>query len=326
MIARAFLAALLLGAGCDAAPGLRVRGAGEPAIQPKPLHIAEESEIAPFKEATDPLPPPTPIPFTREVFPIANFTSLPPYEGAIAASRRRARAAGGEEEEEEDESLLPRDINGADDRKLYTGPAELPYSAMGRLLSRNGFVCSATLVGPRHVASARHCYQAGVGLRFQPLYDRGERLDGAFVTAAISKKGEVAQMCDHKDDWVVFVIDQRLGQQYGWLGFRTLNSDIAGKSSWWNFGYPTDLGSGERPYYQGPFAADLLPTLQCQNGGPLTSDMDAASGQSGGPLWVNQPDGAYMVGMHSASQPGFSVAAHGSEWFDALSYARANYP
>lgn len=324
MIARAFLAALLLGAGCDAAPGLRVRGAGEPAIQPKPLHISEESEIAPFEDAkAAPLPPPTPIPFTREEFPIANFTSLPPFEGAIAASRRKDKRAMTTPAEE---GLQSRDVNGVDDRKLYSGPAELPYSAMGRLLSRNGFVCSAALVGPRHVASARHCYQPGVGLRFQPLYDQGERLDGAFVTAAISKKGETAQMCDHKDDWVVFVIDQRLGQQYGWLGFRNLNSDIAGKTEWWNFGYPTDLGNGERPYYQGPFAADLLPTLQCQNGGPLTSDMDAASGQSGGPLWVNQADGAYVVGMHSASQPGFSVAAHGSEWFDALSFARVNYP
>jgi hypothetical protein len=55
--------------------------------------------------------------------------------------------------------------------------------------------------------------------------------------------------------------------------------------------------------------------------------MNSDHGQSGGPVWVyDSSGGASQVGVHSDTNAGFSVAAHGQDWFDAVAFIRKQFP
>ncbi|UPL00119.1 hypothetical protein LCI18_011053 [Fusarium solani-melongenae] len=70
-------------------------------------------------------------------------------------------------------------IIGPDDRVLWDSQ-QYTYSAIGRIPVSDGGSCSAALVGPRHVATAKRCVPPeGVTRHLQPMYFDGERLWGS---------------------------------------------------------------------------------------------------------------------------------------------------
>jgi V8-like Glu-specific endopeptidase len=220
--------------------------------------------------------------------------------------------------------LTERDVNGPDDRELQTS-TDYPWISMGRLALTDGRWCSANLIGPRHISVARHCVIPGVGYTFSPLYLDGDRFATGQVTTIINLAGTISSNCDYRDDWAIMVLNQRLGERYGYLGAKTFDSSVANRPIFWNFGYPQDKG-GNRPFVQ-----DLISIRNyegCANGGPLQCEADAAGGQSGGPVWL-PPDanGArYQYGVLVAGGPGITVLSHGPSWVNAIGKARQDYP
>ncbi|KAK7949377.1 trypsin-like cysteine/serine peptidase domain-containing protein [Apiospora aurea] len=219
---------------------------------------------------------------------------------------------------------------GNDDRVLWTN-REYPYSAMGKV-TRPGSWCSASLIGPRIVATARHCYESGVPYRFNPAYDNGETLPGANAIYVLIPSGMPDEgPCNEKEDWVLFVLDANLGDQLGYLGAKTYDAESqAGRAIFFNYGYPQDKNGGNRPYrMQGISVTRKKP--RCDAFGPLDTDVDASPGNSGGPLWALEDGSRYQYGVTSNAwllndQLLYTSFAAGQNWVAAIIQARQDYP
>jgi V8-like Glu-specific endopeptidase len=222
-----------------------------------------------------------------------------------------------------------RYISGADDR-VYNPDGKFPYSAIGRLVWENGVYCTATLVGPRHILSARHCLpsQAGTAGMFQPGYNNGEPNGSAFIVRA-SVVAPISGACDTKSDWAVFLLDDRLGDKVGYMGVSYASSSGFGQPKFTHQGYPRDKNSGSTPQRQ--LNNTILRTsLDCDSSGPLYSDTDTAGGQSGGPLFETRSDGQYIWGVLSisvtSSQTTYAGWASGDQMINAVANLRKDYP
>ncbi|KAJ4172593.1 hypothetical protein NW754_002795 [Fusarium falciforme] len=202
--------------------------------------------------------------------------------------------------------LKIRAIIGPDDRVLW-GSQQYPYSAIGRISGSDGGSCSAALVGPRHVATAKHCVPPeGVTTRFQPMY-----FDGG---------GPCFQM----EDWAIFILADRLGDSFGYLGATTIDCDAQKKKPiFLHVGYPGDKGSS-KPYRQEGIS--VVRCADCAPGGPLETDADGIPGQSGGPLWLEQDGTPYLYGVLSGVGEEGTGFASGQNLVNAISKARADYP
>ncbi|KAK8085945.1 trypsin-like cysteine/serine peptidase domain-containing protein [Apiospora phragmitis] len=186
---------------------------------------------------------------------------------------------------------------GNDDRVLWTN-RDYPYSAMGKI-TFPGSWCSASLIGPRLVATAKHCYQPGVPYRFNPAYDNGEVLPGSYATRVIlSSDPASGGPCNEKEDWALFVLDAKLGDQLGYLGAKVYDAaSQAGRAVFFNYGYPQDKSGGSRPYrMEGISVTRKEP--RCDSTGPLDTDMDVSPGNSRGPAVAAGGRGPLPVRSH----------------------------
>ncbi|KAK7753421.1 hypothetical protein SLS62_004712 [Diatrype stigma] len=235
-------------------------------------------------------------------------------------------------EELDDTELARRFIQGStDDRVLWTDRS-YPFSTMGKIQWSNGVYCSGALIGPRHVATAKHCApqdNQGVSLRFMPAYYDGETEPGAYVTTMIYLPGYSvndpdANACDIKEDWSIFILDTRLGDQLGYLGAKVIDSSLVAKPSFLHLGYPGDLANGERPYRQDKIT--VRDRFDCSATGGLSTDADVSGGMSGGPIWYNDNGSRYQYGVLSATSATETVFASGDNWINAVVYARQNWP
>lgn len=95
-------------------------------------------------------------------------------------------------------------IIGEDDRHLSVND-KYPYTAVGRVGLSGvdwGAGCSGTLVGLRHVLTARHCvmeYDGLTTIEFSPGYDQTPRFGSSKVTHAITTP-ELKDECISKSD------------------------------------------------------------------------------------------------------------------------------
>ncbi|KAH8878918.1 trypsin-like serine protease [Thozetella sp. PMI_491] len=218
--------------------------------------------------------------------------------------------------------LQERGIIGADNRVLWDHQ-EYPYNAMGRVTTSTGGICSGTLIGPRHMVTAKHCTSAGATYRFAPNYYQGERL-GSAGTAAVITMDAPSGSCGSKEDWAIIILDQRLGDKYGYLGAKVIDPNTQlNKPIFFHFGYPGDHGA-DKPYRQEAISASS--SNACEPGGPIETDADAVPGQSGGPLWINENGSRYQYGVLSLTSSTGSGFAAGGNFVNAIVRARNDFP
>lgn len=137
-------------------------------------------------------------------------------------------------------TLQERYVIGTDDRVLQTKKGN-PWDYIGSFAWSDGGRCSASLVGPRHLATARHCFDRTAGstvtYQFRPNYDQGTRgYTTAAVTTVLYINGELGDTCSYGDDWAVMILDQRLGDKYGYFGVKQFDSSKAGQAIFWSEG------------------------------------------------------------------------------------------
>ncbi|KAF2446776.1 hypothetical protein P171DRAFT_519138 [Karstenula rhodostoma CBS 690.94] len=198
-----------------------------------------------------------------------------------------------------------RSVIGAESRYLQTKTGN-PWDYVGRLewgVGNDGYRCSGALVGPRHLATARHCFNTtntAITYTFRPNYDQGARgYTAGQVTNILYVSGSLTDTCSYGDDWAVMILNQRLGDKYGYFGAKQFAGTTA---TFWHEGYPFDLGGSERPYLEQSISGKSA--SQCNSGttGPILTKADASDGQSGGPLWLlPEADGVrYTYGVLSS--------------------------
>ncbi|KAI0118952.1 trypsin-like cysteine/serine peptidase domain-containing protein [Daldinia grandis] len=231
----------------------------------------------------------------------------------------------------DDSEIDKRFVFGPDNRVLWTDKS-YPFSAMGKIQWSTGVYCSGALIGPRHVATAKHCAplnNPGVSVRFMPAYYDGESFPGAYVTTIIHLPGYSvndpdANACDIKEDWAIFILDARLGDQRGGLGAKVIEPSLINNAQLLHLGYPGDLANGERPYRQEKIT--VRNRFDCDATGGLSTDADVAGGMSGGPIWQNDNGVRYQLGVLSATSSTETVFAGGSNWISAVARSRQDFP
>jgi hypothetical protein len=150
-------------------------------------------------------------------------------------------------------------IFGTDDRYLFDDQS-FPWRTTGKVRTV-GKWGSGTTIGPRHVLTASHVVNwtggsaGGVAwLTFTPGYFDGSGPWGEIAaTRVIYWEQAPGSLTDQQTafDYVVLVMEERIGDIVGYPGYRTYDDDWNGGRYWQYIGYPGELSSGERPAFQG---------------------------------------------------------------------------
>lgn len=201
----------------------------------------------------------------------------------------------------------------APDTRFTFSDTSFPWCTCGRVQTPSGSG-SGVMIGPRHMMTASHVINWGPNntagwVKFTPLqFDTSEPFGIAWATRIYwwqqVNGGDGVSSNEAAFDYVVCVLDRRLGDTTGWMGSRGYSSDWNGGAYWAHVGYPGDLGGGTRPTFHGDGVIDS--TISESSGGRNSFRMmhqnDYWFGQSGGPAfgWWDGEPWPRVVGIYSA--------------------------
>jgi len=219
-----------------------------------------------------------------------------------------------------------------DDRATFNDTS-FPWCTLGRVDTAGG-LGSGVMIGPRHLLTVSHAIvwnRNGTAgwVKFTPSYFDGSAPFGAAWGERVYFESKVTPPDidgeEAKHDYVVVVLDRRLGDTTGWMGSRPYDHDWDGGTYWSHVGYPTDLASGNRPCFQGDIALDGV-------GDELHEAIhhrgDVWPGQSGGPFfaWWEGEEWPRAVSVQSWQNTGTNGASGGSHLVDLVIRARSEFP
>ncbi|EIM96001.1 hypothetical protein WQE_36325 [Paraburkholderia hospita] len=257
--------------------------------------------------------------------------SMPTGEGRIIARPQLRRLSEPYMIRFGDLRYKPTTIFNPDGRRAYYDES-YPWRCLVRITTPRGWSGSGVLIGPRHVLTASHCVDWTPGwLTVDVMYSNGHSLASANGTVAYaeSRVGPGTIPDDESDeDYAVIVLDQPLGEQYGWLGSRTYDSGWDDETSYWHsIGYPQDLsGSGEIAAWQTGF---YLNELGADFGSARlirSQTFDNWPGQSGSPVFGFWDNGPYVVGVVSGEGSDYNYISGGSLLPSLIQRARNEHP
>jgi V8-like Glu-specific endopeptidase len=225
----------------------------------------------------------------------------------------------------------PTTIFNPDGRRAYYDE-NYPWRCLVRITTPRGWSGSGVLIGPRHVLTASHCVDWTPGwLTVDVMYSDTRSLASAngIRAYAESKVGPGSIPDDESDeDYAVIVLDQPLGEIYGWFGSRTYDSGWDDETTaWHSIGYPQDWsGSGEIAAWQTNFYLNELGADYGSARLIRSQTFDNWPGQSGSPVFGFWAEGPYAVGVVSGEGSDYNYISGGSLLPSLVRRARNEHP
>lgn len=221
-----------------------------------------------------------------------------------------------------------------EDRYTFSDTS-FPWCTIGRVDTAGG-QASGVLIGPRHLLTVSHAMVWNADnscgwVRFRPSYFDGSAPFGeawAVRWYAYRKVvGPTLSRAESREDYVVLVLDRKMGDICGWMGSRTYSDSWDSSTYWRHIGYPGDLAAGQRPSYERDIALD-------GEGSDSNSHKrawhkgDVWPGQSGGPFfaWWDGESWPRTVAVQSGEQTSNNLAAAGSRLVNCIITARNDFP
>jgi V8-like Glu-specific endopeptidase len=257
--------------------------------------------------------------------------SMPHFEGRIAVRPQLRRLPEPYLIRFGDLRYQPTTIFNPDGRRPYYDES-YPWRCLVRITTPRGWSGSGVLIGPRHVLTASHCVDWTPGwMTVDVMYSSAHSLASAngIYAYAESRVGPGTIPDDESDeDYAVIVLDQPLGEQYGWFGSRTYDSGWDDETSaWHSIGYPQDWsGNGEIAAWQTDF---FLNELGADFGSARlirTQTFDNWPGQSGSPIFGFWDGGPSVVGVVSGQGSDYNYISGGSLLPSLVNRARNEQP
>jgi V8-like Glu-specific endopeptidase len=233
----------------------------------------------------------------------------------------------------ERERRVPTTVFGTDNRRTFQD-TNYPWSTVG-LVQTNRGSGSGVMIGPRHLLTVSHVIDwtappgfAADWVRFTPSFFDGNapfgEAFGAQIYWYVKEDGDGFITGSEGDfDYVVVVLDRRLGETTGWMGARGYNDDWDNLAAWSHMGYPVDLNSGQRPTWQGGFKVDGT-DADAQS---ILHQADVFPGQSGGPVfgfWAGDV-GPRAIAVQSWQTASNNGASGSMDMRDLVALARTDF-
>jgi len=189
----------------------------------------------------------------------------------------------------------PTTVFPPDQRRIFQDTS-YPWGTVGLVETPHG-TGSGVMIGPRHMLTVSHVIDWNVAppfaanwVKFTPsFFDGSEPFGHAFSTNIYwFNKDNGDNTIDHTEeqfDYVVLVLDSRIGELTGWMGARGYIDSWDGLNVWSHMGYPRDLNNGQRPSWQSPFTIDGS-VSEDDSHEAILHQADVFPGQSGGPVFA----------------------------------------
>jgi V8-like Glu-specific endopeptidase len=231
----------------------------------------------------------------------------------------------------------PTTVFTPDERRIFQDTA-YPWSTVGLVQTPHG-TGSGVMIGPRHLLTVSHVIDWNVPapyaanwVKFIPSYfDGSEPFGHAYSTNIYwfnkdSGDNSIDQT-EEQFDYVVVVLDSRIGELTGWMGARGYSDSWDGLNVWSHMGYPADLNNGQRPSWQSPFTVDGSDS-EPDSHEAIMHKADVFPGQSGGPVfaWWDGDVGPRAVAVQSWQTADTNGASGGGDLDELVIQARTDFP
>jgi len=210
---------------------------------------------------------------------------------------------------------------GTDDRVVIPAPYPAPFAAIGQLLTKNDYTCTATLVAPDLAVTAAHCFmmeakKADTGLWFKAGFHQGQYQAKYQVLTQVFHPAFKRGLQYKGED--VYILPQAAEHDIAWLKLKLVEGVAPQPMPLFEGGraeLDAEFKSAKMLLNQGGFAEDhdaiLTAHLACQlsefrANNTLYHRCDTLSGDSGSPIWLTTPKGPLLIGVQSSAPDWFN--------------------
>ena len=235
------------------------------------------------------------------------------------------------------EIIRPTTVFAPDDRRTFRDTT-YPWGTVGLVETPRGN-SSGVVIGPRHLLTVSHGIDWGGAprgfaanwVRFTPSSFDGNapfgQTHGVHIYWYVQENGDgQISSSEIQHDYVVVVLDSRVGERTGWMGARGYVDGWDGLDVWQHMGYPGDLNSGQRPIFINRVSLDGDDAGDDAHES-IKHHADVFPGQSGGPMfgWWSGDVGPRAVATQSGQLPSDNFASGGGDLARLVSLARTDF-